>query len=67
MRVGGKHRLQRIDRARPATFLAGRDHRGDVEKTDAMNPSAADSLEVVLEADRWAREFAAGYIRKSLR
>ena len=34
---------------------------------DAMNPSAADSLEVVLEADRWAREFAAGHIRKSLR
>jgi 1-deoxy-D-xylulose-5-phosphate reductoisomerase len=34
---------------------------------DAMTPSAADSLEVVLEADRWAREFAAGYIRKSLR
>ena len=34
---------------------------------DAMTPNAADSLEIVLEADRWAREFAAGHIRKSLR
>ena len=34
---------------------------------DAMSPSAADSLEIVLEADRWAREFATAYVRKSLR
>ena len=34
---------------------------------DAIAPRAADSLDIVLDADRLAREFAADYIRRSLR
>ena len=34
---------------------------------DAIAPCAADSLDIVLDADRRSRAFAADYIRRSLR